>query len=284
MSEIGEKLRSARIERGYTIDDLQKKTKIQKRYLAAIEEGKFDQLPGDFYVRAFVKQYADSVGLDSTALLEEYSNEIPRVQPEEVPVTPPKPKKETLWNSIRNHLPQIGILAAAIIIVCLVGFVMVRAHQQNSQQIPRTTQVKQAPAKTDKAKKKAQTKAKSQTSSKKKNAAAVQKKLSLKADSTQSDKFIAHNWQSVNNHVLKLNATTANAWITISTNNQSQALWQGVINSQSSQSIDLPNDINEVQIKTGNAPATQVYINDEQLPVSEHQTGTVHTYTLTIKE
>ena len=284
MSEIGEKLRSARIERGYTIDDLQKKTKIQKRYLAAIEEGKFDQLPGDFYVRAFVKQYADSVGLDSTALLEEYSNEIPRVQPEEVPVTPPKPKKETLWNSIRNHLPQIGILAAAIIIVCLVGFVMVRSHQQNSQQIPRTTQVKQAPAKTDKSKKKVQTKAKSQTSSKKKNAAAVQKKLSLKADSTQSDKFIARNWQSVNNHVLKLNATTANAWITVSTNNQSQALWQGVINAQSSQSIDLPNDINEVQIKTGNAPATQVYINDEQLPVSEHQTGTVHTYTLTIKE
>lgn len=284
MSEIGEKLRSARIERGYTIDDLQKKTKIQKRYLAAIEEGNFDQLPGDFYVRAFVKQYADSVGLDSTALLEEYSNEIPRVQPEEVPVTPPKPKKETLWNSIRNHLPQIGILAAAIIIVCLVGFVMVRSHQQNSQQIPRTTQVKQAPAKTDKSKKKVQTKAKSQTSSKKKNAAAVQKKLSLKADSTQSDKFIARNWQSVNNHVLKLNATTANAWITVSTNNQSQALWQGVINAQSSQSIDLPNDINEVQIKTGNAPATQVYINDEQLPVSEHQTGTVHTYTLTIKE
>lgn len=281
MSEIGEKLRNARIEHGYTIDDLQKKTKIQKRYLAAIEEGKFDQLPGDFYVRAFVKQYADSVGLDSTALLKEYSNEIPRVQPEEVPVTPPKPKKETVWNNIRNHLPQIGILAAVIIIVCLVGIVMVKAHQQNTQQIPTTTQVKQEPAKT---RKKAKTKSKSQINTKKKNSAPAQKKLSLKADSTQNDKFIIHNWQSVDNHVLKLTTTTANAWITVSSNNQSQALWQGLINAQSSQSVDLPNDIHEIQIKTGNAPATQIYVNDEQLPVSEHQVGTVHTYTLTIKE
>ncbi len=81
MDEIGQKLRDARIEKGYTIDDLQQITKIQKRYLIAIEEGHFDALPGDFYVRAFIKQYADTVGLDGDELLTQFQQDIPEPQP-----------------------------------------------------------------------------------------------------------------------------------------------------------------------------------------------------------
>ena len=78
MDEVGKKLREARIDKGYTIDDLQQITKIQKRYLIAIEEGNFDALPGDFYVRAFIKQYAETVGLDGQKLLDQYSDELPQ--------------------------------------------------------------------------------------------------------------------------------------------------------------------------------------------------------------
>jgi len=73
-STIGARLKAARIAKGLTIDDLQQITKIQKRYLIAIEDEQFDKLPGDFYVRAFVKQYADTVDLDGNELLEEYSD------------------------------------------------------------------------------------------------------------------------------------------------------------------------------------------------------------------
>ena len=83
MNEIGQKLREARIEKGYTLDDLQQITKIQKRYLIAIEEGNFDALPGSFYVRAFIKQYAQTVGLDNDALLAEYQDAVPDTKPEE---------------------------------------------------------------------------------------------------------------------------------------------------------------------------------------------------------
>ena len=34
-------------------------------------------MPGNFYVRAFIKQYAEAVGLDPEELFEEFKNEIP---------------------------------------------------------------------------------------------------------------------------------------------------------------------------------------------------------------
>ncbi|HLR65247.1 MAG TPA: helix-turn-helix domain-containing protein [Pseudogracilibacillus sp.] len=66
---IGERLREARIEKGYTIEDIQEKTKIQKRYLNAIEEDNLDALPGKFYAKAFIKEYALIVDLNPDELL-----------------------------------------------------------------------------------------------------------------------------------------------------------------------------------------------------------------------
>ena len=63
-SVIGQELQKARLDKGLSLDDIHHTTKIQKRYLAAIENGQFDQLPGAFYERAFVRQYAAAVGLD----------------------------------------------------------------------------------------------------------------------------------------------------------------------------------------------------------------------------
>ena len=44
---IGDNLRQARLNKNISLDELQQKTKIQKRYLEAIEKGAFDLLPGD---------------------------------------------------------------------------------------------------------------------------------------------------------------------------------------------------------------------------------------------
>ncbi len=75
--EIGAKLREAREAKNITLDELQETTKIQKRYLQAIEEGNFHILPGTFYARAFIKEYAHAVGLDSNELLALHADELP---------------------------------------------------------------------------------------------------------------------------------------------------------------------------------------------------------------
>ncbi len=85
MSELGKRLKEAREERNLNLDDLQKITKIQKRYLVGIEEGNYSVMPGKFYVRAFIKQYAESVGLNPEELFEQYQNEIPATTTEQLP-------------------------------------------------------------------------------------------------------------------------------------------------------------------------------------------------------
>ncbi|GAB3066925.1 RodZ domain-containing protein [Virgibacillus ainsalahensis] len=80
--EIGERLKEARETQNLSLDSLQETTKIQKRYLIAIEEGNLQILPGKFYARAFIKEYATAVGLDPNELLEEHKEEVPKTEDE----------------------------------------------------------------------------------------------------------------------------------------------------------------------------------------------------------
>lgn len=82
MSDLGQLLKKARTERGLSLDQLQETTKIRKRYLEAIEEGNFKILPGNFYVRAFIKSYSEAVGLEPEEVLRLYRNVIPVANPE----------------------------------------------------------------------------------------------------------------------------------------------------------------------------------------------------------
>jgi cytoskeleton protein RodZ len=73
MFEIGSSLREARERRGLQLTDVQRETRIRVRYLQALEEERFDLLPGDAYVKGFLRSYADALGLESRLYLDEYS-------------------------------------------------------------------------------------------------------------------------------------------------------------------------------------------------------------------
>src|SRR5699024_9947982 len=79
---LGTELKEAREAQGISLDTLQETTKIQKRYLQAIEEEKFHVLPGKFYARAFIKEYANAVGLDPNVLMEQHQDDIPTTESE----------------------------------------------------------------------------------------------------------------------------------------------------------------------------------------------------------
>ncbi|MFD0711340.1 helix-turn-helix domain-containing protein [Paenibacillus sp. GCM10027626] len=101
MSDLGDLLRKAREEYGYSLEDIQDLTKIRKRYLEAIEEGNYAVLPGSFYVRAFVKNYAENVGLDADEVLRLYQKEIPTSAPDPVVETVQRPRRSQNQHSDR---------------------------------------------------------------------------------------------------------------------------------------------------------------------------------------
>ncbi|KKB44733.1 helix-turn-helix domain-containing protein [Bacillus thermotolerans] len=129
MTELGNRLREAREAKKLSLADVQEITKIQKRYLSGIEEGNYDMMPGDFYIRAFIKQYAEAVGLDAEQLFEEYKHEIPAASDDEVPqreinaekartTVPAEPSK------LLEYLPKILVGAFIIGAVFLVWFLI----------------------------------------------------------------------------------------------------------------------------------------------------------------
>ncbi|WAA10780.1 helix-turn-helix domain-containing protein [Fervidibacillus albus] len=125
MTELGNRLREARIEKGLTLDDLQSITKIQKRYLAGIEEGQYEMIPGKFYVRAFIKQYAEAVGLQPDQLFEEFKAEIPSVYEDDLPeqLSRTQSRREISTGSkLFDILPKFFLTLFIIVIAVLLWY------------------------------------------------------------------------------------------------------------------------------------------------------------------
>src|SRR6185436_13768158 len=74
MFEIGGSLREARLKRNLTPADVQQAIRIRDRYLQALEEERWEVLPGDAYVKGFLRTYADYLGLDGNLYVDEYNN------------------------------------------------------------------------------------------------------------------------------------------------------------------------------------------------------------------
>ncbi|MBS7577893.1 MULTISPECIES: helix-turn-helix domain-containing protein [unclassified Enterococcus] len=72
---IGEVLKSERKRQNLTLDDIQQKSKVQKRYLQLIENDQFDLLPSAFYTRAFIRQYARALSIPDAPLVDAFTNE-----------------------------------------------------------------------------------------------------------------------------------------------------------------------------------------------------------------
>ncbi len=138
LTELGARLKEARLAKGLSLDDLQEVTKIQKRYLVGIEEGNYSIMPGSFYVRAFIKQYAEAVGLDPEEVLADYKQDIPGVQQEEVvqAYTQNTRRRKIASSSSNRVLEMMPMLIAALFIVVIIVVSWFLFQQKANNSLP----------------------------------------------------------------------------------------------------------------------------------------------------
>lgn len=98
--QIGRQLKEARERQGISLKSVQHKTKVSLRYLEAIESGAFHVIPGEFYLKGFIRSYARAVGVDPEELLAAYSHESPAS--EQPCSTPPQGLFARLAHGLRN--------------------------------------------------------------------------------------------------------------------------------------------------------------------------------------
>jgi cytoskeletal protein RodZ len=123
MFEIGGSLREARLKRSLTPADVQKAIRIRDRYLQALEEERWELLPGDAYVKGFLRTYADYLGLDGNLYVEEYNSRFAR--PDEPQLVPER-------FAHRRRLGGVGFLRPLIVVGVIVAIVAAVAASQLS--------------------------------------------------------------------------------------------------------------------------------------------------------
>ena len=73
---VGERLRSAREEKGFSLEDIAGETRIPLRHLESLEAGDWERLPAPTYTIGFAKNYAGAVGLDRAEIGEQLRSEM----------------------------------------------------------------------------------------------------------------------------------------------------------------------------------------------------------------
>jgi cytoskeleton protein RodZ len=111
---VGRLLRDQRLARELSIDDVAACLRIRTRYLEAIEQGRFDQLPGAAYIPAFLRAYANHIGLDADKVMTAYqlSGPVPIERPVTLPADFPLVEKRA----------PIGLAVLTVLLVIGAGY------------------------------------------------------------------------------------------------------------------------------------------------------------------
>ena len=119
MFEIGNSLREARLRQGFELPRVEADTKIRAKYLRALEEEHFEVLPGDTYVKGFLRTYAEYLGLDGQLYIDEYNSRFAREE-EFPPMQSGGPRRKPPARRVESNFIVValaGIVAVTILVV-----------------------------------------------------------------------------------------------------------------------------------------------------------------------
>lgn len=119
---LGEKLRALRRGQAVSLDMIEERTHIQRRYLEALEQGRYDELPAPLYSRNFIRAYARELNADEEYFLELYEEECGRcdlVDPMRMPRQRVRRMRLLVWN---RFVKFGGVLAVIFLLFGYLGW------------------------------------------------------------------------------------------------------------------------------------------------------------------
>jgi cytoskeletal protein RodZ len=112
VESLGEKLRLARENKGFSVEQVGRETNIARRYIESLEQEDFDKFPGEPYLLGFLRNYGEHLGLDVEELLSLYR--AIKIQEQPIPV-------EQLLRSSRSFPKALVIVLAVLAVLAAVG-------------------------------------------------------------------------------------------------------------------------------------------------------------------
>ncbi|MFZ0342128.1 MAG: helix-turn-helix domain-containing protein [Gaiellaceae bacterium] len=119
MFEIGNSLREARERQGLGYPEIELATKIRAKYIRALEEEDFTSIPGDAYIRGFLRTYAEYLGLDGDVYVDEYASRFITSWRDELPPRPERRRVRPRGRPLERRavlLVLAGIVVLAVLI------------------------------------------------------------------------------------------------------------------------------------------------------------------------
>lgn len=296
LTELGQRLRQERESKGLSLEDLQKLTKIQKRYLLGIEEGNYEVMPGKFYVRAFIKQYCEAIGLDTDAIFEEYKSDIPSTQTEDMPqqLSRVRSRKEIPQHTkgvskAYDYLPTVLVVAGVVVVGIIIwviaqNIVSDKNKEQANQEAPNSEvqqsntqeETNETTAKNDNsnsedeqsaADKKEQEKEKAEKEKAAKEKAEKEKAEKEKKDSGKQEyKEVQKTGRSATYALsgtdafnLEVTSTQADTWLDVK-NGKGNAFFSSILKKGETKEFDLTKET-EARVNIGYSPGVELKVN-----------------------
>jgi transcriptional regulator with XRE-family HTH domain len=144
MASIGQELKRERELRGISLKEIADSTKINLRFLRALEEDRFDMLPEQFFTRGIIRTYAKYLGLDEQSALNTYIEGIQNQEKQEIPETDKKTEKDSSSDQDTGE-KKISRLFA-LMVLAIIALIVIMYFVFRKERIPPSDNTKIKPA------------------------------------------------------------------------------------------------------------------------------------------
>jgi len=144
MASLGQELKRERELRGISLKEISSSTKINQKFLKALEEDQLEILPGEFFVKGILRSYAAALGLDGDYVLNKYHEEMITLEQTDRLAQ----RKQKIRTGFQKRFILPLSVGAAVLGLIILSIVVVTRNQKSvpSSVIPksRTPQIREA--------------------------------------------------------------------------------------------------------------------------------------------